>query len=105
MINEHDDWTEGGQNILAPETLSRIALALEQEGPVILEHRFYRGSRSPDRLVFDDYADLLGYVKSHAKPGDHFYAWSYAQLCREDNSLVAGKYPDALGRTPRRGAY
>jgi hypothetical protein len=104
VINEDDDWTKAGSNILEPEALAKIEQVLERHGPVILEHRFYRGSSAPARLIFDDFDDLVGYVKSRARPGDSFYMWNYAELCRDDNNLVAGKYPDAQGRIPRGGA-
>ncbi len=104
MINENDDWSKAGANILSPDLLAKIRAALEQE-PLILEHWHYYGSRAPDRMIFEDYEDFLTYLKSHARPGDSFHIWGYAALCRDDNELVWGKYPDEKGRTPRRGAY
>jgi hypothetical protein len=104
VINEDDEWSQTGRNILSPEALAKIAAVLER-GCVILEHRFYRGCTAPYRLVFDDYEELLDYLKYNARPGDNFIAWSYDDLCRDDNSIAYGKYPDAIGRTPRRGAY
>lgn len=105
MNVERDGWTVDGQNILAPEALAKVEQTLEREGPIILEHKFYRGSRAPDRLVFDDYEKFLGYVNAHARAGDALRIWNYAELCRDDNSLVNGKFPDEFGRIPRGGAY
>jgi len=104
LIVESDDWSKAGVDISSPDVLAKIQAALEH-GPVILEHWFYYGSRSPDRIIFEDYEEFLSYLKSHARPGDKFFAWSWPGLCRDDNALVSGKYPDEKGRTPRRGAY
>jgi hypothetical protein len=104
VIDERDEWSKSGFDISSPDILVKIKAALEQE-PIILEHRFYRGSRAPDRLIFDDYADFSKYLESHARPGDSFHVWRYSALCRDDNILLSGKYPDALGRVPRTGTY
>jgi hypothetical protein len=98
-----DDWSNSGANILAPELLAKIRDILERQ-PVILEHRLYRDSSAPLRLIFDDYEDFLDHLKS-ARPGDHVLVWGYADLCRGDNELVNAKYPDSTGRTPRGGPY
>jgi hypothetical protein len=102
---DRDGWSTDGRNILSADRLTAIRDVLETKGPVILEHWFYYGCRSPDRLVFDDYEQLLIYLKTKASPGDAFHVWDYAALCRDDNSLADGKYPDSEGRTPERGAY
>jgi hypothetical protein len=104
LINESDDWSKGGIDISSSDVLARIHGAIEKE-PLILEHWFYRGSTAPSRLIFDDYENFLIYLKSNARPGDHFFIWKYSELCRDDNKLLSGKYPDAKGRTPRGGAY
>ena len=99
-----DDWSKAGVNILAPELLTKVRNILEQE-PIILEHRFYKGSSAPLRLIFDEYEDFLNHLESRARPGDRFLIWGYSKLCRDDNYLADGKYPDDLGQTPRGGAY
>lgn len=104
MINEDDDWSKDGVNISSLDILAKVQTILEQ-GPVILEHWFYRGSRAPSRLIFDEYEDFLNYLTSEARPGDQFLAWDYAALCKDDNTVVSAKYPDASGRTRRRGPY
>ena len=104
-MSEADDWNTEWPNILAPEALAKIQQVLEEQGPVIVEHRHYRGSSAPDRFVFDDYENFLEYLKSYARPGDVFWVWNYAELCKDENRIANGKYPDAEGRTPRRGAY
>jgi hypothetical protein len=78
---------------------------LEEVGPVIVEHWFYYGSRSPDRLVFEDYDEFLEYLRANAKPGDALHVWEFPRVCRDDNTLAHGKYPDAEGRVPKGGAY
>ena len=104
VISQSDGWSGSGDNISAPETLERIRAAIERE-PLILEHRFYRAARAPDRRIFDDYQKLLEYLQTRARPGDHLFLWGYSALCRDDNKLLSGKYPDAEGRTPSGGAY
>jgi hypothetical protein len=104
IIAEQDNWMTGGRNILRAETLSLIRQTLE-ESPVVLEHWFYRGARAPARLVFEDFDDLLAYLKQNARPGDAFHVWKYAEVCRDENELASGKYPDEAGRVPKGGAY
>ncbi|HWU26673.1 MAG TPA: hypothetical protein VN154_09755, partial [Rhizomicrobium sp.] len=70
-----------------------------------LEHRFYRGSRAPARLIFDEYDEVVEYMKANANPGDLMHVWNYLALCRDDNVLAHGNIPDAAGRTPKSGAY
>ncbi|HYP00913.1 MAG TPA: hypothetical protein VER76_12035, partial [Pyrinomonadaceae bacterium] len=62
-------------------------------------------ARSPDRLVFDVYEELVSYLKLNAQPGDAFYLWNYAAVCRDENILASGKYPDERDRIPNKGAY
>ena len=102
--NLADGWSVGGRNILAPHNLKILRDCLEN-GPVILEHRFYYRGRSPDRRVFDDFEDLELYLNEQAAPGDAFWVWDYEALCRNDNFLVMGKKPDEEGRVPETGAY
>lgn len=102
--NPDDRWTVSGRNILAPNNLASLRACLEK-GPVIVEHRFYYGARSPDRLVFDDFEDLEEYLTNKAAPGDSFWVWDYEALCRNENFLVMGKKPDTDGCVPETGAY
>jgi hypothetical protein len=102
--SEQDNWRHDGPNILAPEWLALIRETLEQS-PVIVEHWFYRGSRSPERLVFDDFDRFDEYLRSRAQQGDAIYLWRFDHLCRDENVLVHGKYPDQSGLTPVGGAY
>ena len=103
-MSEDDNWSMAGANILAPELLTSVRNILEKQ-PIILEHRLYRASSAPLRLIFDEYEDFLDHLKSRAKPGDHLLVWGFGDLCKNDNRLVDGKYPDEAGRTPRGGAY
>lgn len=105
MVNEDDDWSENGKSIVSTENLEGLRHTLEQEGPLIVEHRLYRRNSAPERLIFDEYDELLSYLQSHARPGDSFYAWSYASVCNSENAIAIGKYPDGRGRTPKRGVY
>ena len=100
-----DDWTQDGRKITDAENLEAIRRAITDDGPVILEHWFYRGSCSPDRFIFDDFEELLAYLNDHAFAGDDIVVWSFASVCNNDNQLASGKCPDENGLVPRRGAY
>jgi hypothetical protein len=102
---EDDGWVADGNKITAPAALEAIRRCLENEGPVIIEHWFYRGSCAPDRLIFDDYDTFLGYLDTHTFAGDAIHVWSFASVCRNDNELAHGKCPNENGLTPTRGAY
>jgi len=65
FYSEDDEWTTGGGKITAPESLQLIRKTLDDEGPIIVEHWFYRGSCAPDRLVFDDFDRFVEYGSSH----------------------------------------
>jgi hypothetical protein len=103
-MSEADRWSMAGANILAPDLLDRIRDIVKQQ-PIIVEHRLYRGGSAPIRLIFDEYEDFLNHLKSRAKLGDRFLVWGFGDLCRNDNWLADGKYPDEAGRTPRGGVY
>ena len=103
--SEADDWNPDGPKITSPENLELIRQTLEDEGPVIVEHWFYRGSRAPERLIFDDYEAFSTYLEEHAHAGDAIHVWSFAAVCKDGNRLAHGKCPDEQGLVPKRGAY
>jgi hypothetical protein len=103
--DESDDWTPEGQKILSDENLSIIRKTLEDVGPIILEHWFYRDARTPDRFIFDDFSDFIEYVNCHSQPGDAFRIWSFGDLCKSENTLAYGKFPDVDGCVPKKGPY
>lgn len=105
MMDDAEEWSMEGRNILSDDRLAAIRQVLETVGPVILEHWFYYGGRSPDRLVFEDYDEFLEYLRTNARPGDSLYVWGFSQVCGDDNTLANGKYPDPEGRVPKGGAY
>jgi hypothetical protein len=98
-----DGWREA-DHLLSANVVSRIQAAL-QDSPLILEHRFYRGARSPERSVFESWAQLLQYLQEAATPGDAFSLWSFDAACPEHATLLSAKYPDSDGRVPQFGAY
>jgi hypothetical protein len=104
MGTHSHEWSSEGHNILTADRLAAIREVLEKTGPVIVEHWFYYGGCSPERLVFEDYDELVAYITS-ANGGDAFHVWNYAQVCRDDNGLVNGKRPDSEGRVPLGGSY
>src|SRR5262245_17350104 len=105
MTDRADVWTADAARITDPETLGRLQRILEDESPVVVEHRFYRGARAPHRFVADDYDELEAYLRARTSPGDNFMIWHFDQCCRNDNVLVSGKCPDGDGKVPLGGAY
>ena len=103
--NETDEWTADGHSITAPDVIEAIRRCLEKQGPILVEHWFYRGGSAPDRFVFDDYQAFLDYLDAKAYAGDAIHVWSFDAACRNDNQLAYGKCPDENGLVPRRGAY
>lgn len=101
--NQRDEWHQG-PSILDPERLQALRAAIA-ESPLILEHWFYRGGRSPERRIFEEFDALEEYIRTAGHPGDAFDAWRFDLLCRADNRLESGKFPDRAGLVPRRGAY
>jgi len=104
-MSEADGWSESGARITDRQVLERLRRVLEDEGPVIVEHRFYRGSSAPSRMVFDDFDVLASYLKERTRPGDSFFMWSFEATCTNERVLEMGKVPDELGRVPKGGAY
>ena len=100
---ESDDWRPG-PDVLAQESLARLRKLLEQT-PLIVECRFYRGSRSPERRIFEDYEELAAFLRSVLHPGDAVWIWRYDQSCSDENSALHGKVADSDGCVPSKGSY
>ena len=100
-----DDWGPDGKKITSPDILAIIQETLDKTSSVIVEHWHYRGGRSPDRLVFDDFEVFVEYLATKAKAGDAFHVWSFATVCTDASVFASGKLPDSDGCVPRRGAY
>ena len=103
--NEAHDWSQEGEKINDDQKLAMLRRVLEESGPVILERRFYCGSSAPERLVFDEFDELVEYLSQKAKAGDSIWVWSLEGLLRDDNALVHGKCPAEDGAVPKGGAY
>ncbi len=93
-----------GPSMADGERLGLLGRVLE-ESPVIVEHRFYFGSRAPHRFVVDAFEDLRAYLQDQTRPGDSLWFWRFDELCRDDNPMTRGKVPDERGLVPERGAY
>lgn len=100
-----DDWHASGNKITSPEKLKAIEACLEIDGPIIVEHWHYYGSRAPDRIVFDDYEVFIEYLHTQCIAGDSIHVWNFATVCGDTNQLVFGKCPDDDGLVPKHGAY
>lgn len=101
----NDEWTEQGSRVTDEGFLDAIRRTIEEESSVIIEHRFYRGGRSPHRFVCDQFAALLEYINSETGPGDALWFWRFDECCLDGNAAASGKIPDKEGRIPRAGAY
>ena len=100
-----DKWTYAGTSVTDADVFQRLRQILEDESALIVEHRFFRGSRAPHRFISDD-PDALGqYLRDCTQPGDSFYFWRFEDCCDVNNVVAHGKVPDAQGRTPEGGAY
>lgn len=106
MNSDQDEWILSSDDVITnQERLSRLRAIIENESAVIVEHRFYRGGRAPNRFVTDDFDDLREYLQTKTIPGDSIILWKFEDCCRNDNVVVAGKVPDASGRVPKFGSY
>jgi hypothetical protein len=105
FIVEADNWTENGPKITEAQKLETIRANIDRRGPLILEHKFYRAARGPAYFLFHEYAEFIEYLNAKPKVGDKLKVWMLCDVCRDDNVLAVGKYPDDKGRVPEKGAY
>ena len=99
-----DDWVIDKNSIASKEKLSLVKDIIE-ETPIILEHWIYRGSRSPDRLIIEDFEDYVEYLEEKTRAGDSIYLWKFSDLCKDENIFIQAKCPDENNMTPKKGAY
>jgi hypothetical protein len=99
---ESDNWRVDGAKITSE--IPKLEAALERT-VLILEHWFFRGSRSPERTFWEEFGELRRYLETQVRPGDLLYFWEFDKCCTNDNALASGKYPDDQGRVPLGGAY
>ncbi len=97
LFSEKDEWTTDGRNITSPESLAQIRRVLEDEAPIIVEHRFYRGASAPVRMIFDDFEDFAEYLNTQGSAGDSIWIWNFGTSCTDENVFVQGKCPDDNG--------
>ena len=103
--SEADGWTTEGAKITDPQNLSLIEDVLRDGGPIIVEHRLYRGASAPNRFIFQDFGKFERWLHEETFAGDSIWVWSYATVCTDRNALTHGKCPDERGEVPRGGAY
>jgi hypothetical protein len=101
----HDghEWTADGEKITSSSNLAAIEAALD-DGPIVVERRFYLGSAAPERLIFEDFGEFSAWLRT-TFAGDHIWVWSLHRVCLDDNAVAHGKSPDEAGLTPVGGAY
>ena len=102
---EADEWTFDGEKISTPEKLAAIRGILEKDGPVLVQHKFLRGGRGPDVVVFEDYEEFVTYLTEHARAGDKITVWSLWPFMRDTPPLAYGKCPAEDGAVPKKGPY
>jgi len=103
--SEGDGWTTEGPKITDREKLGAIQRVIEDEGPIIVEHRHYHGSSAPDRLIFEDFDKFSRWLHEDTFAGDSIWVWSYTAVCADANYVAQGKCPDERGEVPQGGAY
>ena len=101
-IFESDDWSADHANIMSQ--LPKMEAAIERT-VLVLEHWFYRGSKAPRRMFWEEFEELRSYLEKEVRPGDLLFFWEFDKVCRKDNLFAQGKFPDDKGRVPARGAY
>jgi hypothetical protein len=100
-----DEWVKDRPAISEEKTLNAVKQAFEAGRILVVEHWFYRGSRSPDRLVFDDFEMFEDYLKEKAFAGDSIHVFDITDALEDGKQLAYGKCPNEQGETPKRGAY
>ena len=103
--SESDEWSATGKKIDSSENLELIRKVLKDEGPIVVEHWYYRGATAPDRHVFEDFDEFVKYLNQKTAAGDAIHVWNFSRVCTNENELASGKCPDENGEVPRRGAY
>ena len=102
---EEDNWNPDGSKITEPAKLEAIRHTLENKGPILVEHWFYRGSSAPEHLVFEDFDEFKTWLDEQTYAGDAIDVWSWVETCQHERILVEGKCPDEQGLVPKGGAY
>ena len=103
--NENDKWTPEGTKITSDINLAAIKRVLEDEGPLLVEQRLYRGASAPEWFAFSQFDSFMQWLETKTAAGDIVSVWSSYALCKDDNAVAQGKYPDEAGLVPELGAY
>ncbi|MGI4790664.1 MAG: hypothetical protein ACRYFS_17655 [Janthinobacterium lividum] len=94
-----------GPKITSPDTLATIERVLEDEGPILVEQRLYRGASAPDWYAFSQIDRFMDWLETKTADGDIISVWSSYALCKDENAIAQGKCPDEQGFIPELGAY
>jgi hypothetical protein len=103
--SEADGWNSKGSKITSERNLDTIRTILDKEGPVLVQHWFYRGGSAPEYRIFDDYDEFMEFLSKETYAGDAIDIWSIWEICQPDGRRAEGKCPDDAGLIPKGGAY
>ncbi len=105
LSSNNDEWSMSNSAISEESILNKVKNTFEEGKLLVAEHWYYRGSRSPNRLVFDDYNAFEDYLKTNAYAGDSIHVFDITESLLDGKQFVYGKCPNESGETPTKGAY
>jgi hypothetical protein len=106
FYSAEDGWSVDGRK-LTEKDLEQIGQTIEETGPILMKHWFYRGSSNPAYHVFTDHQEFKDYLFACAAAGDAIDVWCLDSLLETKpiGTLFSGKCANEAGEVPLRGAY
>jgi len=105
-INEdRSNWISAGSKITSESSLALIREELEDEGPILVCHWFYKAGCGPDFLLFNEEQEFIQYLVDSAHAGDAIGVWSCLRITNNLEPIADGKCPDKNERIPEFGSY
>jgi hypothetical protein len=101
--NDSSNWSNKESNILSKENLDAVRNHLAKVRQVVVLHWHFCGAHAPTPFAFDDFDEFETYLKSKVNVGDAIDIWPFPRDAK--NTIASGKYPDADGKVPVKGAY
>jgi hypothetical protein len=99
-----DNWVFDDAKLISSH-IPRLRDVMENESPLIVEHRFYRAARAPSRQIFDEWDAFEAYLATQVAAGDAIYVWRFEDCCTDAKLLLSAKSPDGAGKVPVGGSY